>query len=220
MKLSLRTLQILKSFTLINPSIQFKKGTSELATMSPQKTVLARAEIDEEIDDTFAVYDLSRFLGVLSLFTEPPELKFEGRTININDGRQVVKYQAADPSMIVVPPEKKMQFPDPEIEFDLSGADFQKVSKALAVLQLPEIAFVGDGTSVRVETGDSKNTSADCFSLPVGTTVHQFKMVFKVENLKLLPGDYNVRISSKGISHYSGDRVGYFIAAEASSRFG
>lgn len=212
-----RTLQILKNFSTINPSILFKPG-SVLATISPTKTIMARAKINETIESPFAIYDLSRFLSTLSLF-ENPELSVETGSMKIKQGSKKINYTFAEPSMIVSPPEKEIKLPDPEVEFVLSADNLQELLKALSVLSLPEIAVVGDGSTVSVQVLDSKNPSGDVYSVAVGETTNTFRMIFKAENLKLLPGSYEVRISSKGLSHFSSSEVEYYIAVEASSTF-
>ena len=212
-----RTLQILKNFSTINPSILFKPG-SVLATISPTKTIMARAKINQTIESPFAIYDLSRFLSTLSLF-ENPELQVEIGSMKIKQGSKKINYTFAEPSMIVSPPEKEIKLPDPEVEFTLSADNLQELLKALSVLSLPEIAVVGDGSSVSVQVLDSKNPSGDVYSVAVGETTNTFRMIFKAENLKLLPGSYDVKISSKGLSHFNSPEVEYYIAVEASSTF-
>jgi len=212
-----RTLQILKNFSTINPSILFKPG-SVLATISPTKTIMARAKINQTIESPFAIYDLSRFLSTLSLF-ENPELQVETGSMKIKQGSKKINYTFAEPSMIVSPPEKEIKLPDPEVEFTLSADNLQELLKALSVLSLPEIAVVGDGSSVSVQVLDSKNPSGDVYSVAVGETTNTFRMIFKAENLKLLPGSYDVKISSKGLSHFNSPEVEYYIAVEASSTF-
>jgi hypothetical protein len=212
-----RTLQILKNFSTINPSILFKPG-SVLSTISPTKTIMARAKINESVEAPFAIYDLSRFLSTLSLF-DNPELSVETGFMRIKQGARKINYTFAEPSMIVSPPEKEIKLPDPEVEFNLSAENLQELLKALSVLSLPEIAVVGDGTSIYAQVLDSKNPSGDTYSVTVGETTNTFRMIFKAENLKLIPGTYDVRISSKGLSHFNSPEVEYYIAVEASSTF-
>ena len=217
MNFDTRTLQILKNFAAINPSILFKPGNT-LATISPTKTIMAKAKINQTIESQFAIYDLSRFLSTLSLF-DNSELTVETGFMKIKQGSRKINYTFAEPSMIVSPPEKDIKLPDPEVEFTLSADDLQEVLKGLSVLSLPEIAVVGDGSIVSVQVLDSKNPSGDTYSVTVGETTNTFKMIFKAENLKLLPGTYDVRISSKGLSHFNSTEVEYYIAVEASSTF-
>lgn len=217
MNFDARTLQILKNFSTINPSILFKPG-SVLSTISPTKTIMAMAKLPEAINSPFAIYDLSRFLSTLSLF-ENPEFSVESGYMQIKQGSRKINYTFAEPSMIVSPPEKDIKLPDPEVQFTLTAEHLQELLRALSVLALPEIAVVGDGTTLFVQVLDSKNPSGDTYSVTVGETSNTFKMIFKAENLKLLPNSYDVRISSKGLSHFSSDEVEYYIAVEASSTY-
>jgi len=218
MKLESRTMQILKNFSTINPSLMFKPG-STLNTMSPNKTVLAKASIKEQIPSSFAIYDLSKFLGVLSLFDQP-ELQVEEKQMVINGGQQKVRYTFASPDAIVIPSEKEVNMPETEIKFKLTAEDLTKVMKAMGVMQLPEIAIVGEGGEMSIQAIDSKNPSADSYRVVLGENSNNFKMIFKAENIKIMSGDYDVSISSKGIGHFKGNDVEYYIATEANSTFG
>ena len=217
MKLEGRTLSILKNFASINPSIMFRPG-DVLKTMSPNKTILAHAKLKEEVQNQFAIYDLSKFLSVMSLF-EKPTLTVQEKFMSITDGQQRVNYTFADPKMIVQASDKTPQVADPEIEFKLTQVTLDRVQKAMGVLKMPELAITGDRNDIYVEAIDSKNPSGDNFAVKVGTTTHKFKMIFKTENIKLLQGDYDVAISSKGIGQFTGEDVNYWIVAEASSSF-
>jgi hypothetical protein len=222
MKTTSRTIQILKNFSTINPAIVFKPG-QVLRTMSPLKTVLAQANVVEQFDSEFAIMDLSRFLSVLSLFNDP-SIDFHSGFMAIKDGQQKAHYRFADPkvisTMMVLPSEKTPQVPDPEIQFKLTQDVLSRVQKGMAVFSMPELAVCGDGANMTFEAVDSKKPSQDNFAVSLGTTPHVFRMVFKSENIKLIPGDYDVSISSKGIGHFVGEDVQYWIATEASSTFG
>jgi hypothetical protein len=217
MKLSARTIQILKSFSLINPSIVFDEGNT-IKTISPTKTVMAKATVPDNFT-AFAIYDLSRFIGVLSLFKEP-ELEFNGKIITIkgNSGESI-SYTCADPSNIVTPPSKDIKLPSEDVNFTLEEEVFGKTQKALSVLGLPEFAVVGDGTKIYLQAVDSKNPTSDIYKVEVGETDLTFRAIFKSDNLKIIPGKYDVTISSKGLSCFVGDDVTFWIATEASSNF-
>lgn len=217
MKLSARTLHLLKNFSTINPSIVLKPG-GIVSTISPNKTILARASITDEIPNVVAIYNLSRFISTLSLF-ENPELDFGDKSVKISDGNRSVLYHYADPSIIMVPPEKQIKLPSTDAECCITNKDFQNITKALSVLGLPEIAIVGDGENISLEAIDTKNPSGDSFSINVGESNSVFRAIFKSENLKIMDGDYTVSISSKGISQFLGTEVSYWIAVEATSTF-
>lgn len=217
MKFDSRTTQILKNFSSINPSIMFKKGKT-LSTISTGKTIMARAKLNHDIDGEFAIYDLSRFLGTISLFADP-ELSVNDKFMEIKEGRRKLNYTFTEPSLIVTPPEKEIKFPKADVSFNISALELQEVMKALSVLSLPEIAVVGDGTSITVQAIDSKNPSGDVYSVHVGETTNAFRMIIRADNLKLMQGDYAVEISSKGLSRFVGQDVEYFIAIESNSTF-
>ena len=224
MKLEGRTLQILKNYATINPSLQFKEGDSNgsvLVTVSPNKTVMAKARVTESIPSPFAIYDLSRFLGVLSLF-DKPNIKLEDKFLVVNSGNNLsrtVKYTYADPKLIVAPGDKEIKLPDPEIKFQLSSDVLLSVLRAMSVMGLPELSITGEDGNMFIEAIDSKNPSSDNYRVPVGSTNDVFKMIFLAENIKILPEDYDVEISSKGIAHFKGKDIEYWIATESSSTY-
>lgn len=219
MKLTSRTLQILKNFSTINPSLLFKTG-SVITTISPNKTVMARATVGEVFPQTYAIYDLSRFIGVLSMFNDP-DIAMDDSFLVISEGNRVVNYTYADPEMIVTPPDKPIKFAqDAEIEFAMSADVLSSVQKAINILQMPELSVSGENGKVFVGAINSKNPTGDTFKIDVGTTEHNFNMVFKAENIKILGGDYNVKITSRGLAYFLGDGVEYWIPTESSSSFG
>lgn len=215
-----RTLAVLKNFASINPSIQFKQG-STLSTISPQKTVMAKARLNQEFSRTFAIYDVSRFLGVLSLFGQPEIETDNDQYLTIKEGRQKVKYMFTDPGMIAIPPEKKITLPSVDVAFTMTAADFTKTMKALAIMQMSEIAVAGDGSLIAVKTIDTKGAVQDSFAIEVGETDQVFTAVFRADNLKLMISDYDVRISRHGLASFaaSDGSLEYWIACESSSSF-
>ena len=217
MRLSEQTVSLLKNFASINQNLQFKTG-NKLKTISPQKNILVNAEIPESFPSDFAIYDLNKFLGVLSLFQDPT-LEIGEKSMNVG-GK--VNYVFADPSMILVPPDKELVFPEPEVSFALTNADFTQVIKAASLLGLPHICVVGNGTEITLEATDVNNSASDDYKTEVGTTNETFNLVFKIENLKLYSGDYLVELTSKGISKFShtSKNLQYFIATESDSSFG
>jgi hypothetical protein len=219
MKLTQTTIDILKNFATINKGVLVRKGKVQ-ATVSPQKNIFAQVEIAEEFPQDFGIYDLASFLGVVSLHKDEPELEFASDHVKIVglEGRSKIRYRFTDASMIVTS-DKKPKLPSTDIEFKLSSDDLAWILRAADVLGSPEVAVVGDGSKLTLETIDSKNDAAHTESLAVGDTDATFKMVFKRENMKLLPGAYDVAICAKGIASFSGDRVTYFVATEANSKY-
>lgn len=224
MKLSDNTLSILKNFGSINQGIYFKKGKT-LKTVSSHKNILAQCSIGEEVPADFGVYDLNNFLSVISLSSDPT-FEFEDKNVVIvgNKGRSKTKYRFCEPSMIVVPPEKELAMPDPEITIDFSSEDFSDIMRTAAVLSSPQVAVESDGKRINVITLDTANDSAHTNTLELGAGDGKvYKMIFKTENLsKVLPGSYTVNISSKGISHFKNKDIDlqYWITTEQGSKFG
>jgi len=178
------------------------------------------------IPTTGAIYDLSRFLGVVSLF-EKPEFEFTETQVIIKGVAQTVNYTFADPSMILTPPtDKDLTIDKPDIDLDIPGSKITAVLKAAAVMQLPEVALMCDGAVVYLQALDSRNPSSDDYKQELRDWVDQttFKIIFKTENFKMIPCDYNLKIQSH-IAQFtclSDSRPGliYWIAAEANSTFG
>ena len=223
MKLSESTLSLLKNFKDINQSILFKKG-SKLRTMSVMKNILAEATIDEELPKDFGIYDLSQFLNGLELHKpHVPNLDFTNENhVVIHEGRMRSKYFFADPNCIVLPPEKPMTLPSEDVTFELSTGQLDKLLKAAAIYQLPDLSVVGENGVVKLVVRDKKNDTSNDFSIIVGDTSDVFSFNFKVENIKILPGTYDVVVSQKLISRFSSKNhdLTYYIALEPDSTFG
>ena len=222
MQISNETIQILKNFAMINPSIAFNPG-NVLQTVAPSKTVMAKAIIKETFPTTGAIYDLSRFLGVVSLF-EKPEFDFTDTQVVIKGTTQSVNYTFADSSMIITPPaDKRISVDKPDVELNLPGSKISAVLKAAAVLQLPEVALFCDGATVYLQALDSKKPSSDDYKeeLRDWTDESTFRFIFKTENFKMIPYDYNLKIASSGIAQFTyTDDLIYWVAVEANSTFG
>ena len=217
MQLSPETINLLSSFQKINNSIIIKPGDT-ISTISNSKAVLAKAKLNQEFPGQLSIYDLSRFLSVVSLF-DSPDFDIREKAVTISSGSKKLNYTFSDESLITVPPAKDIKFPDPDVTFDLSNEQLSDVLKAQSVLRLPELAAVGDGKKVTFQALDSKNPSADAFSIDVGKTTKKFKVIFKAENIRLLSDDYTVHITSKGLSSWEGERVQYYVAIESNSTF-
>ena len=221
MKLSDKTLSVLKNFSTINQSILFKQG-SKLRTISVMKNILAEATITEELPKDFGIYDLNQFLNGLSLH-QSPELDFvnDGHVV-IKEGRMRSKYFFADPNVIITPPDKAIDLPTEDVSFELSTDQLDKLLKAAAIYQLADLAVEGGDGVVKLLVMDKKNDTSNSFSVTVGETDKTFSFNFKVENIKILPGTYDVSVSSKLLSRFTSKNqdLTYFIALEPDSTFG
>ena len=217
MKFSERTLTILKSFATINKSIQMKEG-NVLKTITPERTLIASATIPDEIPSEACIYDMSRFLSILSLYTDP-DVEFHDKYFIISEGKRRTKYLFADVSMIHAAPEKDVKIPSQDVVVDVSWDDMQSVLKAAGVLQFSEVAFVGENGTCYLKAIDSTNEGTDDYGVEIGETDDEFKIIIKTDNLKLLPQDYRVTLCSKGISEFKGEDVTYFVAIDSKSTY-
>ena len=221
MKLSDSTLSLLKNFSTINQSILFKKG-NRLRTISVMKNILAEATITEELPKDFGIYDLGQFLNGMGLH-QSPQLDFQndGHVV-IKEGKMRSKYFFADPNVIITPPDKPIELPSEDVSFELSTDQLDKLLKAAGIYQLPDLSVVGGEGVVKVLVRDKKNDTSNDFSIIVGETDAIFSFNFKVENIKILPGTYDVVVSQKLLSRFTSKNhdLTYYIALEPDSTFG
>ena len=221
MKLSDKTLTLLKNFSSINQSILFKKGSS-LKTISVMKNILAEATIEEDLPTDFGIYDLNQFLNGLGLH-QNPDLDFqnEGHVV-IKEGKSRTKYFFADPQVIVTPPDKEITLTSEDDSFELSTSHLDKLLKAAAIYHLTDLAVVGADGVVKIVVRDKKNDTSNDFAITVGETNDTFSFNFKVENIKILPGTYDVVVSQKLLSRFTcrDYDLTYYIALEPDSTFG
>ena len=221
MKLSDNTLALLKNFAGINNSILVKQG-NQLRTISVAKNILAEADINEEFPRDFAIYDLNQFLNGLGLHQDP-DLDFtEESYLSIKEGKRRVKYFYADPNVIISPPDKAIQLPSEDVCFQLDSTSLEKLVKAAAVYQLPDLSAVGENGVIKLVVRDKKNDTSNDFAVVVGETDSEFVFNFKVENIKVLPGTYEVVVSSKLLSRFTSTNhdLCYYVALEPDSTFG
>jgi hypothetical protein len=218
MKLTTETISVLKNFSTINANLMVKAGSS-LSTMSAMKNIVAKADVSEEFPSDFAIYDLNEFLSALSLFGKP-DLEFNNDFVIITEEgtSKSLKYWFSDPS-VVTTPSKEISMPSTELTFNLSSDTLNEITKAAAVIGVPDMALAGGKLMVT----DKKNSTANAYetSLDVGNVEADYKFWFKVENLKVMPGAYDVEVSSKKISHFTNTKLGvqYWIALEPESSY-
>jgi len=221
MKISSETLTVLKNFSTINTGIAVDPGLP-LRTVSSQKNILAEAKLVEEFDTAFAIYDLNQFLATVSLF-ENPDFDFGDKSVTISSGKNKSKYFYTDKSMIITPPDKDLSplLADAEIKFTVTQGQVAEVLRAASILAAPEVAVVGSiGESITLTAFDSKNQTSNTFDVDVvAESTANYKMIFRTENLKMVAGDYDVEITSKGISRWSGKKATYYITTEQASNY-
>ena len=223
MKLSKETIEVLKNFSGINQSIVIKKGNNKLKTVNSLKNILAHATVEEDFPKEFAIYDLTEFLGLLSSMSEP-ELTFNKSDVTVSSDTRKVKYRYADTDYIVKP-EKDITMPESDIKFTLTEDAYANLIKTATILQLHDICLKGCDKSNKIYlcATNKKNDSSNDYSEVVGEGVtKKFNVVIKKENLKIVPGDYDVSISSQGISHFKNNNsdLEYWIALEPTSDYG
>ena len=223
MKLSDKTINLLKNFSNINQSLLFKQG-NKLSTISVMKNILAEATVEEEFPKDFGIYDLPQFLNSVVVLYNNAEFDFANDNhVVIKEGRMRSKYFFADPSVIVTPPqEEKITLPSEDVTFEVSTEQLDKLLKAASLYQLSDLAVVGGDGVVKLLVRDKKNDASNDFSIVVGETNDVFSFNFKVENIKILPGNYEVVVSSKLLSRFTSKNqdLTYYIALEPDSTFG
>jgi hypothetical protein len=217
MKLSDRSIQVLKNFSSINPSIQFKEG-NVLKTISPKKTVLASASLDTQIPNDFAIYDLSRFLGVLSMIKDA-NFEVQEKLVNISTAGRKVSYTFADPSTIITPPDRDIDIGQSDVNFRLEEKQLDEIQRAMGVMSFPDLVVTSEDGKIILRATNSKVSTSDKYDIEVGETDQQFNVVFKAENIKLMSDSYDVAISSKGIGYFKSDSLQYWISIESTSTF-
>jgi hypothetical protein len=218
MKLSQQTISVMKNFASINPSLVLKPG-NEIRTVNPLKTIVAIAKIQDTIPSKACIYDASRFLSICSIYQEP-DIQFEDKYCTISEGKSKTRYIFADESMVILPPENEVKFPSEDVQVDVNWSDLQSVIKAAGVLNLPDIAFVGeDGVcylrAIKSEGNENASQPSDTYGVELGKTKDTFQLIIKTENLKLMPFNYKVTLCSKGISKFESETVRYYIAVDS-----
>jgi hypothetical protein len=220
MKINQNTLDILKNFSEINTNILIKPGT-ELSTISTMRNIFAKATIAEAFDSEFGIYDLNEFLAVVSSLNKP-ELNLQDKfmTISAEGSKSKVKYFYSDPS-VIVSPTKEVNMPEADVSFSLSEANLTQLQKMAAILKTPDLALVGEkGGDVILKVCDKKNDTSNNFDIVVGeNATADYTFYFKVENMKMISGNYDVSVSSKSISHFKNTKlpIEYWIALEPDS---
>ena len=221
MKLSKETLSVLKNFASINDGIVFRSGNT-LRTCDPLKQIMAETQIAETIPSNFAIYDLNRFLSVLSLHDESTEIELDenNKAANLKSGRKKTSYKLCAIEMIKNSPDKTIVMPSVDVSFTLSSDDLDAVMKSAAVLGSPHIAVKSDGAKIVVAQLDNKDSSSHSSELEIAEgDGKKYNMVFKTEHLRMIPGSYTVSISFRGIASFKHTEkpIQYWIATDVGS---
>ena len=218
MKISQNTLDILKNFSEINTNILIKPG-KVLSTISTMRNIFAKADISEEFSAEFGIYDLNEFLGVVTSIHKP-EIELKDKFLTISSNGTKAKYFYASKETLVAP-QKDVIMPETDVTFTLTESNLTQLLKMAAVIKTPDLALVGtNGGDIVLKICDKKNATSNNFEIKVGEgTTTDYTFYFKVENLKLFAGDYDVSVSSKSISHFKHKKlpIEYWIALEPDS---
>ena len=220
MKLNQHTIDTLKNFAGINTNILIKEG-DELSTISTMRNIFAKAKVSDSFTNQFGIYDLNEFLSAVSGFSKPElTLKDKYLTISSEGSRSKVKYYYSDPS-VIVSPQKEVNMPEADVTFSLTESNYKELLKMAAILKSPDLALIGTkGGDIVLKVCDKKNDTSNSFDITVGqNATADYTFYFKVENMKMLDGDYDVSVSSKSISHFKNKKlpIEYWIALEPDS---
>jgi len=220
--LSQRTLDVLKNFSTINSNILVKPG-NVLTTISPIKNVMSEATVEEEFDTEFGIWDLSKFLGTVSLFNKP-EFEFHEKYVNITDAgnSSSVTYYYSEPRLLTTV-NKKINMPEAVVNCTLTQSVFSDILRAASVLQVSDIAIRSNGSDIEIVALDKSDSTTNNYSVTIGDNSEgaDFTFYFKAENLKMLPGDYDIGISDKVVSQFNkvNDDITYWVALESDSTY-
>lgn len=218
MKLSKETLNLIKNYSSISPNLLLKPG-KKLSTIHIQNKVFSYVSITEDFPVEFPIYDLGDFLSVFSLFTDP-DIEFSEKYLTITEGKSSLKYFAASRDNMKLPPDKEVNFTDVVATFDLTSAHLNTIPRTAGVLKVDGMSIVGNGSTIMIVVADKKNATSNSYATEVGTTTANFKVNVAIDNIKMLPGDYEVSLNRKGmrVQSKTSDLV-YYVAIELDSKF-
>jgi hypothetical protein len=216
MKLSENTLSVLKNFSSINSGIVLQKGNVQ-KTISPEKSILVEAEIEDALPEQFGIYDLNQFLGNVSTLNNP-DLTFSENSVLMNDGDITFNYYSCSVNLIVSPPDKELKLKQVDVSFTLTNANLSKLLRLAAMNNLTHLSVVGKNGEIRLQTHEKANDTSNYASFKLNDyTGEDFTASFKVENIKLIPGDYDVEIQLGAFAKFvsKSGKIKYFIALES-----
>lgn len=216
MKLSENTLSVLKNFSSINSGIVLQKGNLQ-KTISPEKSILVEAEIEDALPEQFGIYDLNQFLGNVSTLNNP-ELTFSENSVLMSDGEITFNYYSCSTNLIVSPPDKELKLKQVDVSFNLTNANLSKLLRLASMNNLTHLSVVGKNGEIRLQTHEKANDTSNYASFKLNDyTGEDFTASFKVENIKLVPGDYDVEIQLGAFAKFvsKSGKIKYFVALES-----
>jgi len=215
MKLSENTLSVLKNFSAINSGIVLQKGNVQ-KTISPEKSILVEAELEDAIPEQFGIYDLNQFLGNVTTLGNP-DLTFDDKAVMMNDGEIAFSYYSCSPNLIVSPPDKELKLKQVDVSFTLTNAILSKLLKLAAMNNLTHLSVVGKNGEIRLQTHEKANDTSNHASFKLNDYAGEdFSASFKTDNIKLIAGDYDVEIQLGAFAKFvsKNAKIKYFIALE------
>lgn len=217
MKIEKQTIDILSNFQTINQQIVINSG-HRLRTMSQSDSIVAQANVQEEFTDPIYIHDLGKLLSILSLSDEN-DIDVRGKDLVITQDKSVTKFRMAEPALLKKIPTGDLKFPNSYIEFDLPSSILTKTRQAKDILGFNEICFSGDGEKLYSSTINTKNPDDNSYSTIIGETDKVFQCILETEKLKMINTDYYVRVSDKGLVHFKGNPIDYYITVSNKSKF-
>ena len=216
MKLSKDTQEIFKNYASINSNLMLREG-NKLSTWTENKTVISEVVLTETFPQNFGIYDVNEFLGVVSLFSDP-DITFNEDTAIISEGKNRVRYKAAQETTLKVPT-KSIAFPEAEINFSLSAGDLQHIIRSAGILKVSDVSFVGKDGKLTALVVDKKNPLTNKFEVDIGDTDKTFVANMKIDNFKMIPGAYDVSIAKMKICRFKATKGSliYYVAVESDS---
>ena len=215
MKFSENTLAVLKNFSTINSGVVLKSGKTQ-KTISPEKSILVEATLEDNLPSDFGIYDLNQFLGNVTTLKNP-ELNFSSNAVTLDDGEFSLTYLSCSPNLIISPPEKELALKQVDVSFALTNSVLQKLLKVATMNSLPNLTVVGKDGELRLKIHEKANDTSNHGSIKIGDFAgNDFSATFKTENLKLLPDDYNVEVQVGAFAKFVNvaGTLKYFIALE------
>ena len=215
MKLSDFTLTVLKNFASVNSGVVLQPGNVQ-KTMSPEKSILVEAELDDSIPSKFGIYDLNQFLGNVTTLSSP-ELEFGEKSVSMKDDVFTLFYLSCSPELIVTPPDKALVLNDPDVSFDLSNATMSKILRLASMNNLPHVSVIGESGELKLQAHEKTNPSSNHASTKLGDhSGDDFTATFKAENLKIIPDDYRVDVKKGAFAKFTSKtrKLTYVLAME------
>lgn len=217
MKLSDNTLSVLKNFASINSGVVLKPGTVQ-KTISPEKSILVEATIEDDIPVEVGIYDLNQFLSVITSL-KGAELTFNKDQIVVTDDTGFyVTYRGCSSNLIITPPEKELVLKDITTKFSLANATSQKLIKVATMINLPNLSVIGKDGALLLKIHERANDTSNDGVQKIGDYAGKdFIATFKTENLKLLADDYNVEVQAGAFAKFinQNNTLTYSIALES-----